>query len=59
VASALGKKYVRMATENGTLFTETSKAGVNSSSIIEVIKEKGKGNTFNILIRVNEQTNYR
>lgn len=58
VAGALGKKYVRLATENGTLFTESSKANVTGSWVIEVKKEKGKGNTFNILIRVNEQTNY-
>ena len=58
VAAALGKKYVRLATESGTLFTESSKADVNSSWLVEVKKENGKANTFDILIRVNEQTGF-
>ena len=55
VATALGKKYVRLAIEDGTLFTESSMADVNSSWIIKVKIEKGKGKTFNLLLCIQEQ----
>jgi hypothetical protein len=58
VAVALGNRYMQRAIEDGTLFTESSKVDINSGWVIEVKEEKGRGNTFNIFIRVNEQTKY-
>ena len=58
VADALGKNYVLHPIENGTLFTESSRADVNGSWILEVKKEKGKGKTVNILLRIEEQPNH-
>ena len=58
VSSSLGKKYMWCSIENGFGFIESTNASVFYSPLIEVIKEKEKGNKFNILIRVNEQTKY-
>jgi hypothetical protein len=52
IASAIGKLYVWSKTTAGTMFTEASKAGITDNSVIRVIKEKGDGNTFNIVLIV-------